>query len=413
MPAKLVTPEQWQQIKSIFDRAVSLPPAGRVDVLAEIADLEVRGEAASLLSAHDEAGDFLEAAAMAGPQPGHRFGPYEILELIGSGGMGEVYRARDARLGREVAIKVLRNWTGGEAARVRFLREARAIAALSHPNVLAIFDVGEANGQPYLVTELLSGKTLRAQQHGVRADGLSIREVVSWGAQIAHGLAAAHAAGLVHRDLKPENVFLLPGGEIKILDFGLALAGGGLSASNDGDHDLGALASPGMTGLVMGTAGYLSPEQARGEPVTAAADLFALGAILFELVTGTRAFPGATAAARTRSAIEHEPPAVSSVRPDVPLPGQGCRRPFRIGARPGVRARADRDPGASRAACCRTSWLAWGAARCLAGCCGRRGGRRSDVRHRPRDLAGSQDSRGPALSRVDVWRPRPRAIGVP
>jgi len=238
--------------------------------------------------------------------PGSRLGPYEILGPLGAGGMGEVYRARDPRLSREVAIKVLpANVASDPDRRTRFEREARAVAALSHPNILAIFDVGTAapstgSGQSassgpghstfYAVTELLEGETLRDR---VNRGALPVRHAVDIAMQIARGLAAAHDKGLVHRDLKPENVFLLNDGHVKVLDFGLAKTN--ISAGAEGD-------TVGVTnaGTVLGTVGYMAPEQIRGEPVDARADIFSLGAVLYEMLSGRRAFQRDSAAETMR-----------------------------------------------------------------------------------------------------------------
>ena len=231
-------------------------------------------------------------------QPGSRLGPYEIVEPIGAGGMGEVYRARDPRLGRNVAIKVL-----SDVARHnpdlprRFEQEARAVAALSHPNVLAIFDVGVSGGPPYLVTELLAGETLRA----LLARGpLGAQRALDLALQIAAGLGAAHARGIVHRDLKPDNIFVTEDGHAKILDFGLARRVGT-------EDEEWMTRSQTLPGTVVGTLGYMSPEQVRGREADHRADIFAYGAILFEMLTGRRAFDGGSPA-DTISAILNSPP---------------------------------------------------------------------------------------------------------
>lgn len=309
---ELVSPERWARIKDAFERTLELSATERTAVLSG-EDAAVRREVEALLAAHDGADGFLEVAAPAPIEPGLRFGPYEIVGQVGGGGMGEVYRARDTRLDREVALKVVKAATDPEM-QARFQREARAIAALSHPGVLAVFDVGHAHGRQYLVTELLAGETLRARLGRERP---TVTQAVAWASQLARGLAAAHAAGLVHRDLKPENVFVVAGDEVKILDFGLARP---LAVD---DRASGARPPPvddglSATGAVLGTAGYLAPEQARGELATPAVDLFALGAILYELVTGARAFPGDDARARIRAVLEREPPPPSSVRPGLP-----------------------------------------------------------------------------------------------
>ncbi len=213
---------------------------------------------------------------------GMRLGPYEILSPLGAGGMGEVYRAKDTRLGREVAVKVLPQLSAGSPeALLRFEREAQAVAALSHPNILAIHDFGREGDVSYAVMELLEGETLRER---LLAAAIPPRKAVDYAQQIARGLAAAHDRGIVHRDLKPDNVFLTRDGLVKILDFGLARPAGETAASGPGPQSLTA------SGTVVGTPGYMSPEQIRGKPVDHRSDLFALGAILYEMLTGQRAF---------------------------------------------------------------------------------------------------------------------------
>jgi WD40 repeat protein len=230
---------------------------------------------------------------------GERLGPYEILGLLGSGGMGAVYRARDPRLGRDVAVKVVSTDAAPSAERLRrFEDEARAVAALSHPNVLAVFDVGTRGAEPYVVFELLEGETLRER---LRRGPLPLRSAVETGVQVCRGLQAAHSRGILHRDLKPENLFLTSDGFVKILDFGLAKLTRGEGA------EVGSERTQTVAGVVMGTPGYLSPEQARGQESDARSDIFALGAILYEALSGKRAFAGATAA-DTISAILHEDP---------------------------------------------------------------------------------------------------------
>ena len=245
--------------------------------------------------------------------PGRRLGPYAIVAPLGAGGMGEVYRARDTRLDREVAVKVLpERFSGSPEALARFDREARAVATLSHPNILSLFDFGREDDIAYAVTELLQGETLRER---LSRERLGERKAVEIAAAIADGLAAAHAAGIVHRDLKPENVFLTSDGRVKILDFGLARvdgAGGSTAATS-------APTTPPPTepGVVMGTAGYISPEQIRGRPADARSDIFAFGAVLYEMLTGERAFGGATTGESLAAILRDEPPDVSSKAPAV------------------------------------------------------------------------------------------------
>ncbi len=237
---------------------------------------------------------------------GSHLGPYEVLAPIGAGGMGEVYRALDPRLGREVALKVLPADRASDAERLRrFESEARAVAALSHPHILAIHDVGRAEGLAYVVFELLEGQTLRQKlEHGA----LAPRKAVEYAVQICRGLAVAHARGIVHRDLKPENLFLTREGEIKILDFGLAK----LAESPFGPAKPDDVPTRTAPGLVMGTLGYMSPEQARGAEADARSDLFAVGAILYEMLTGKRAFAGESAADTLSAILHRDPPEIAT-----------------------------------------------------------------------------------------------------
>ena len=234
-------------------------------------------------------------------QAGARVGPYEIVALIGSGGMGEVYRARDPRLGRYVAIKVLPVSLSSDPDRLRrFEHEARAAATLNHPNILAVHDVGSHSGVPYLVSELLQGETLRAR---LGSGPIPFRRATEHALQIARGLAAAHDKEIVHRDLKPENVFLTTDGRVKILDFGLAKAVGGATAEAATIAD----SHPTEIGTVLGTAGYMAPEQVRGQAVDHRADIFAFGCVLYEMLSGRRAFSGGTPADTMSAILTSEP----------------------------------------------------------------------------------------------------------
>ncbi|HZQ70151.1 MAG TPA: protein kinase [Terriglobales bacterium] len=239
--------------------------------------------------------------------PGTRLGPYEIQSPLGAGGMGEVYRARDTRLGRDVALKILPESFARESDRLRrFEQEARAVAALNHPNILAIHDIGEQNGSPYLVSELLDGDSLRAAADGA---ALPQRKTIEYGVQIAHGLAAAHEKGIVHRDLKPENIFVTRDGRIKILDFGLAKL---IQKSAKDSNDVTLTSEHTAAGVVMGTASYMAPEQVRGEASDARTDIFALGAVLYEMLTGVRAFRRDTAAETMTAVLKEDPPELSN-----------------------------------------------------------------------------------------------------
>ncbi len=237
---------------------------------------------------------------------GTKLGPYEIQSPLGAGGMGEVYRARDTRLNRDVALKILPASYSADPERLqRFAQESRAAAALNHPNILSIYDIGETSGAPYVVSELLEGETLRDR---LRNGALSSRKAVDYAQQIARGLAAAHERGIVHRDLKPENLFIIDDGRAKILDFGLAkfTRPDGDTADAGGDAPTMQVATE--VGTVMGTAGYMSPEQVRGKPTDARSDIFSFGAILYEMLSGKRAFHGDSAADTMSAILKEEPP---------------------------------------------------------------------------------------------------------
>jgi eukaryotic-like serine/threonine-protein kinase len=253
---------------------------------------------------------------------GTKLGPYEIQSLLGAGGMGEVYRARDTRLGRDVAIKILPNSLTHDQDRLRrFEQEARAVAALNHPNLLTVFDVGTAplgdpataaNGSadsPFIVSELLEGTSLRER---LAAGALRERRAVDYAIQIAQGLAAAHERGIVHRDLKPENVFVTNDGRVKILDFGLAKLTETAPAQPDATRDVVT-----QIGVVMGTIGYMSPEQVRGNPADARSDIFSFGAVLYEMLSGHRAFQGHTAADLMSAILNHEPPELTATNREI------------------------------------------------------------------------------------------------
>ncbi|HZI66783.1 MAG TPA: serine/threonine-protein kinase, partial [Thermoanaerobaculia bacterium] len=236
---------------------------------------------------------------------GFRLGPYEVGEPLGAGGMGEVYRARDTRLGREVAVKVLPESLLSDAEALgRFEREAKLVAALSHPNILAIHDVGREGNVSYAVTELLSGETLR-ERMGTGA--VSLRKAVDYGRQIARGLAAAHARGIVHRDLKPENVFVTHDGHVKILDFGLARREAPAPVPGASAAATMARTRPGS---ILGTVGYMSPEQVRGETADYRTDLFSFGCVLYELLFGESPFRAETDVETMTAILREDPPAL-------------------------------------------------------------------------------------------------------
>jgi Tol biopolymer transport system component len=245
---------------------------------------------------------------------GTKLGPYEIVSQAGAGGMGEVYRARDTRLGRDVAIKVLPEALANDANRLRrFEQEARTIAALNHPNILGIHDIGSNGGAPFLVSEFLEGQTLREK---LVSGPLPVRRAIEYSLGIAEGLAAAHEKGIVHRDLKPENVFVTCDGRIKVLDFGLAKL-----VRPEKNHETAVtLTSLGtLPGMVMGTVGYMSPEQVRGETTDPRSDIFSFGAVLHEMLTGKRAFKRETSAETMTAILREEPPALNDIGWQGPL----------------------------------------------------------------------------------------------
>ena len=258
-------------------------------------DGELRREVESMLAQESRAETFLETPALESAaralarsasalSEGRMAGPYRIEALIGAGGMGEVYRAVDTRLQRAVALKFLAGVFSADAAAVeRFAREARAASALNHPNICTVYDVGEIEGRPFIAMEYLEGKTLRA----CLGEGLTERQALEYGIQISQGLAAAHQKEIVHCDLKPENLWIRAEGRVKILDFGLAKFAGPPRPADAG----GTVTDPGR---VMGTAGYMSPEQVQAQPLDHRSDIFSLGAILHEMLTGSRAFQGAS-----------------------------------------------------------------------------------------------------------------------
>ncbi len=238
---------------------------------------------------------------------GTKLGPYEVVSLIGAGGMGEVYKARDMRLGRDVAVKVLPASFAADPERLRrFEQEARAVASLSHPNILAVHDIGQYEQQPFMVSELLEGESLREM---LQRGALPQRKAIDYAIQIAHGLAAAHGKDIAHRDLKPDNIFLTRDGRVRILDFGLAKNMQKVSRLDDGT--MTAFGPATDVGAVVGTVGYMSPEQVRGGAVDTRSDIFSFGAVLYEMLTGVRAFKRDTAAETMTAILKEDPPELS------------------------------------------------------------------------------------------------------
>jgi len=316
-----MTPERWRQVDRILEEALELPPDECVRFLDRMCagDHALRRDVEAVLQAHRNAGTFLNnpALALAAKQlavdegkglVGRTLGHYRILSFIGAGGMGEVYRALDPRLGREVAVKVLpEHLAQNPEALARFEREAKVVATLSHPNILAIHDVGEEQGIRYAVMEFLEGETLRDL---LNKSQLGWRDAVTIGAAIADGLAAAHAKEIVHRDLKPENIFRTSDGRIKVLDFGLARRRP-VPLPVDGFPTAGTLTEPWM---VLGTVGYMSPEQIRGEEADAPSDIFSFGCVLYEMVTGKRAYARQTTAETMAAIVQGELPDPGELR---------------------------------------------------------------------------------------------------
>jgi serine/threonine protein kinase len=306
--SKPMQADRWKKIEGLYQAAVALSPEKRAEFLEQACpgDAGLRGEVQSLLA--QQADSFLESSPVSTIKtltPGAKLGNFEILELIGRGGMGEVYRARDARLKRDVAIKVLPAGLARDPDRIaRFEREARAAGALNHPNIVAVHEIGRHDDIYWIATELVAGESLaKVVERGPMAVGKAI-EIAT---QIADGLSAAHAAGIVHRDLKPANIMIARDSRVKILDFGLALR---QRTSQDST-------TIEMTdeGTVMGTAGYMSPEQVRGETADPRSDLFSFGVILYEMLGGKRAFAGASSVEVMNDILKEDPPELPATVP--------------------------------------------------------------------------------------------------
>jgi len=322
-----MTPERWQRVKEIFQAALERAPGERSAFLAEACrgDESLRKEAESLIASHEKTGTFIDAPAYeaaaelimdekAELKPGQTIGSYEIISFISRGGMGEVYLAQDRRLSRKVALKILPVSFTKDVDRLgRFEQEARAASALNHPNIITIYEILKVNSTHVIATEFVEGETLRQRLLHI---ALTLNQSLHIAIQIADALAAAHQAGIVHRDIKPENIMLRPDGYVKVLDFGLAKLA---------EQTPSAIAAEAPTkqvrtgsGMIVGTAGYMSPEQARGKVVDARSDIFSLGAVIFEMVTRRKPFDGETPSDILAAILKTDPPPVSHFAQDTP-----------------------------------------------------------------------------------------------
>src|SRR5436309_2551408 len=317
-----------QEIDEIFQAALDLPSEQRLAYLdrACASDEDLRAEVESLISSYEQAGSFIEqpaievdASVVAGPltggMAGESIGHYQIIKPLGSGGMGEVYLASDTRMDRKVALKLLPQYFTEDHERVRrFQQEARAALTLNHPNIVTIYEIGQADGRQFIATEFIQGETLRQRMsHGP----LKLGESIDIASQVAGGLTAAHEAGIIHRDIKPENVMLRRDGYAKVLDFGLAKLSEsrpvGIATGSAGSEDATRVQVNTTPGLVMGTVSYMSPEQARGKETDARTDIWSLGVVLYEMLSGTVPFTGETINHTIVLILEKEPPLLTNV----------------------------------------------------------------------------------------------------
>jgi serine/threonine protein kinase len=345
-----LNPQRWAQIEDLFHRAAECDPKQRASLLDEACngDAELRQAVVALLASEENARDDMRAAVHSGldavtfPLAGETVSHYRILDGLGGGGMGLVYRAEDIKLGRQVALKFLPEESAKDPSALgRFDREARSASALEHPNICPIYEFGEYEGQPFLVMQLLEGQTLRELISTVERDKppLELSRLLDLAIQIADGLDAAHRQGIIHRDIKPANIFVTAQGQAKILDFGLAkLTSPGMATGEDSEQnprdDRGAEAGGAprktaatttpdpflsRTGAAMGTAGYMSPEQARGEKLDARSDIFSFGLVLYEMATGNRAFKGDTGTALHDAILNDSPTPMRELNLRLPV----------------------------------------------------------------------------------------------
>ncbi|HEU4768459.1 MAG TPA: protein kinase [Pyrinomonadaceae bacterium] len=322
-----MTPERWQQVKEIFDSAIKYRPEQRGVFLSQVCsgDEDLRSEVESLIESHEKEGSFIDepayfaAAKMLVNEPselpsGFSIGNYEILSFISRGGMGEVYLAQDKRLNRKVALKLLPDTFTKDNDRLqRFEQEARAASALNHPNIITIYEIFQTDATHVIATEYVEGETLRQR---LSRSSFSLNEALNIAIQIADALAAAHKAGIIHRDIKPENVMLRPDGYVKILDFGLAKLSEHVNAAVSAEAPTMQVRTG--SGFVLGTAGYMSPEQARGLPVDPRSDIFSLGAVMYEMIAGRKPFEGETPSDTMAAILKTEPTPLQHIVPQLP-----------------------------------------------------------------------------------------------
>ena len=323
-------PGRWGRITDLYHATVARPPEERASFLGEEChgDERLRKQVQAMVKAHERAGSFIESPAFevapellindnAGALVGELIGHYQIKSLIGVGGMGEVYLARDEHLGRKVALKLLPEYLAADEMQLqRFETEARTASALNHPNILTVHEIGTQRNRRFIATEFIEGTTLR----GLLAHGrMSLRDSLEIAVQVASALAAAHASGVVHRDIKPENIMLRPDGYVKVLDFGIAKLTEPEVATGDRRAGTTTLILKAQPGLVVGTAQYMSPEQARGQTADARSDIWSLGVVLYEMVAGNPPFSGATPSDCIASILKTEPRPLSGVLSDVPV----------------------------------------------------------------------------------------------
>src|SRR5262249_48701909 len=322
-----MTPERWQQVKAIFNSAINYRPEERAQFISQACsgDDVLRSEVESLVASHEQSGSFIDEPAVKIAAPllvdenaelklGQTIGSYQVLSFLRRGGMGEVDLAEDKRLGRKVALKLLPlSFTKDDDRLRRFEQEARAASALNHPNIITIFEIREAGSSHIIATEFVEGETLRTR---LNRAGLTISETLDIAIQVADATSAAHKAGIIHRDIKPENIMLRPDGYVKVLDFGLAKLSEQASPAVAAEAPTIQVRTG--SGIVIGTAGYMSPEQARGLSVDHRSDIFSLGAVIYEMVARRKPFEGDTPSDTLASILKTEPAPLVRVAPGVP-----------------------------------------------------------------------------------------------